>query len=399
MELSLLNIQTGCKFVIIADQMLVKKMNQKVLLNEIVSNSPISRAKLSEITGLNKSTVSSQVNTLIEKNLIFEIGQGQSSGGRKPVMLVFNKNAGYSIGLDIGVDSINGILTDLKGNIVLDQYQQLEKPSLNKNKDVLFSMIEDLIKQMPDSPYGLIGIGLCVPGLVNTEQQVIFTPNIDWNYNLDLKSLIEQEFKVPVFIENEANAGAYGERVFGAAKNFENIIYVSVGTGIGIGIVINNDLYRGVDGFAGEMGHVTIDFNGLKCSCGNRGCWELYASEKALLTPYQINGNISSYQEIINLANQNDPEILMALQNFGFYLGIGLTSILNTFNPQAVIIRNDIVEAVPMVLNSIRNSISSRSNEKFTNSHELLLSSLGKNAPALGTSSIVIEQFLEKFTA
>ena len=121
---------------IIADQMLVKKMNQKVLLNEIVSNSPISRARLSEITGLNKSTVSSQVNTLIEKNLIFEIGQGQSSGGRKPVMLVFNKNAGYSIGLDIGVDSINGILTDLKGNIVLDQYQQLEKPSLDKNKDV-----------------------------------------------------------------------------------------------------------------------------------------------------------------------------------------------------------------------------------------------------------------------
>jgi N-acetylglucosamine repressor len=385
--------------VIIADQMLVKKMNQKVLLNEIVSNSPVSRARLSEITGLNKSTVSSQVNTLIEKNLIFEIGQGQSSGGRKPVMLVFNKNAGYSIGIDIGVDSINGILTDLKGNIVLNQYHHLEKPSLDKNKDVLFSMIKDLTNQIPDSPYGLIGIGLCVPGLVDTEQKVIFTPNIEWNYELDLKSLIEQEFQVPVFIENEANAGAYGEKVFGAAKNYENIIYVSVGTGIGIGIVINNDLYRGVNGFAGEMGHLTIDFNGLKCSCGNRGCWELYASEKALLHTFQNNDTITSYQELINLANQNDPDILMALQNFGFYLGIGLTSILNTFNPQAVIIRNDIVEALPMVLNSIRNSILSRSNDKLNNSHELLLSSLGKNAPALGTSSIAIEHFLEKFTS
>jgi N-acetylglucosamine repressor len=385
--------------VIIADQMLVKKMNQKVLLNEIVSNSPVSRARLSEITGLNKSTVSSQVNTLIEKNLIFEIGQGQSSGGRKPVMLVFNKNAGYSIGIDIGVDSINGILTDLKGNIVLNQYHHLEKPSLDKNKDVLFSMIKDLTNQIPDSPYGLIGIGLCVPGLVNTEQKVIFTPNIEWNYELDLKSLIEKEFQVPVFIENEANAGAYGEKVFGAAKNYENIIYVSVGTGIGIGIVINNDLYRGVNGFAGEMGHLTIDFNGLKCSCGNRGCWELYASEKALLHTFQNNDTITSYQELINLANQNDPDILMALQNFGFYLGIGLTSILNTFNPQAVIIRNDIVEALPMVLNSIRNSILSRSNDKLNNSHELLLSSLGKNAPALGTSSIAIEHFLEKFTS
>ncbi|MEH7304451.1 ROK family transcriptional regulator [Neobacillus drentensis] len=383
----------------IADQILVKKMNQKVLLNEIVSNSPISRARLSEITGLNKSTVSSQVNTLIEKKLIFEIGQGQSSGGRKPVMLVFNKNAGYSISIDIGVDSINGILTDLKGNIVVDQYHRLEKPSLDNNKDILFSMIKELSSQIPESPYGLIGIGVCVPGLVSTEQKVIFTPNIDWNYQLDLKADIEKEFQVPVFIENEANAGAYGEKVFGAAKNYENLIYVSVGTGIGIGIVINHDIYRGVNGFAGEMGHLTIDYNGLKCSCGNKGCWELYASEKALLHTFQQNNRVTSSQELINLANQNDPDILMGLQNFGFYLGIGLTSIINTFNPQVVIIRNDIVEALPMVMNSIRNSISSRNNDQFSNNQELFLSSLGKNAPALGTSSIVIEHFLEMFTA
>ncbi len=147
------------------------------------------------------------------------------------------------------------------------------------------------------------------------------------------------------------------------------------------------------------MGHLTIDFNGLKCTCGNRGCWELYASEKALLHTIQHNDRITSNQELIHLANQNDPDVLMALQNFGFYLGIGLTSILNTFNPQAVIIRNEIVEALPIVINSIRNSISSRGNDQLTNSHELFLSSLGKNAPGLGTSSIVIEHFLEMFTS
>lgn len=143
--------------------------------------------------------------------------KGNPAHGRKPVMLVFNKNAGYSIGIDIGVDSINGILTDLKGNIVVDQSHQLEKPSFDRNKDVLFSMIKELSNQIPDSPYGLIGIGICVPGLVSTEQKVIFTPNFDWNYQIDLKADIEKEFQVPVFIENEANAGAYGEKVFGAA--------------------------------------------------------------------------------------------------------------------------------------------------------------------------------------
>ncbi|MBT2654740.1 ROK family protein [Bacillus sp. ISL-18] len=385
---------------ITADQMLVKKINQKLILNEIVSNSPISRAKLSETIGLNKSTVSSQVTTLIEKNLIFEIGQGQSSGGRKPVMLVFNKNAGYSIGIDIGVDYLNCILTDLKGNIVLEDYQKLVNQSSEDLKDVLFLKINNLKAKMPESPYGLIGIGLCIPGLVNTEQKVIFTPNLEWNYELDLKPLIEQEFNVPVFLENEANAGAYGEKEYGAAKNYENLVYVSVHTGIGVGIIINNELYHGVRGFAGEMGHLTIDLNGLKCSCGNRGCWELYASEKALMKSLSKNlqGKLSN-REIISLADQNNPDILTALQKFGFYLGIGLTSILNTFNPQAVIIRNNIVEALPMVLNSIKNSVASRTYQQLENSYELVTSSLGKNAPALGASSIAIGNFLEMFTA
>lgn len=382
----------------VADQTLVKKINQKLLLNEILKNSPISRAKLSEITGLNKSTVSSQVNALIEANLVFEIGQGQSSGGRRPVMLVFNKHAGYSVGIDIGVDYINGILTDLEGNIVLDQYYDLGNSSPERTKDILFTIIKHFISHMPDSPYGLIGIGICVPGLVDKNQKIVFTPNANWN-DIDLKSLVEQEFNVPVFIENEANAGAHGEKVFGAAKNYDNIIYVSISTGIGVGIIINNDLYRGVNGFSGEMGHMTIDFNGPKCSCGNRGCWELYASEKALLKSFQNKDHKVSYQEIIDLAHQNDVETLNSLQNFGFYLGIGLSSILNTFNPQAAILRNSIIESQPMVLNSIRSAVSSRIYSQLDNSYELLPSSLGKNAPALGTSSIVIEHFLDMVPA
>lgn len=148
----------------IADQAFVKKVNQKLLLNEILKNSPISRAKLSEMTGLNKSTVSSQVNTLMKENLVFEIGQGQSSGGRRPVMLVFNKKAGYSVGIDVGVDYVNGILTDLEGTIVLDQHHHLECNSPEITKDILIEMIHHFIAKMPQSPYGLIGIGICAPG-------------------------------------------------------------------------------------------------------------------------------------------------------------------------------------------------------------------------------------------
>ncbi|QPK90722.1 ROK family protein [Bacillus velezensis] len=378
----------------IADQAFVKKVNQKLLLNEILKNAPISRAKLSEMTGLNKSTVSSQVNTLMKENLVFEIGQGQSSGGRRPVMLVFNKKAGYSVGIDVGVDYVNGILTDLEGTIVLDQHHHLECSSPEITKDILIEMIHHFIANMPQSPYGLIGIGICVPGLIDKNQKIVFAPNSNWR-DIDLKSFIQKKFNVPVFIENEANAGAYGEKVFGAAKNHDNMIYASIGTGIGIGVIINNDLYRGVGGFSGEMGHMTIDFNGPKCSCGNRGCWELYASEKALLTSLQTKEKKVSTQDIIDLAHLNDIETLHALQNFGFYLGIGLTNILNTFNPQAIILRNSIIESHPIVLHSIKSEVSSRVYSQLDNSYELLPSFLGKNAPALGMSSIVIDHFLD----
>lgn len=381
----------------VADQFYVKKMNLKTLFNEIIKNSPISRAELSKVTGMNKSTVSSQVNTLIDRNLVFEIGQGQSSGGRRPVMLVFNKKAGYAIGIDLGADFINGILTNLEGSVIASKYKESAAPFTEEAIEIVFSIIEELISAVPESHYGLVGIGISVPGIVDKSQEVIFTPNSNWIVR-DLKSMIEQKFSVPVLIENEANAGAYGEKVFGAAKNFSNIIYVSIGTGIGIGIIINHDLYRGYNGFSGEMGHMTIDFNGPKCSCGNRGCWELYASERVLYDSSSKKSLHITRHEMINLAQNHDAETLNALQKFGFYIGVGLTSVLNTFNPQAVIIRNRMIESQPIVMNSIKSAVTSRIYSYSKNEYDLLPSALGQNAPVLGTSSIVIERFLELVT-
>ncbi|MFJ5963161.1 ROK family protein [Bacillus sp. NPDC093026] len=381
----------------IADQTFVKKINQKLLLKEILTNAPISRAKLSEITGLNKSTVSSQVSTLMKENLVYEIGQGESSGGRRPVLLMFNKHAGYSIGIDVGVDYVNGILTDLEGSLILHQQLMLKSNSPEDTKSTLIELIQHFISQIPSSPYGLVGIGICIPGLVDENERIVFTPHSKWK-NFDLKTSLKKTFHVPVLIENEANAGAYGEKIFGAAKHYDHLIYASIGTGIGIGIIIKRHLYRGAYGFSGEMGHMTIDFNGPTCSCGNRGCWELYASEKALFQSLQSNNQRVSYQEIEQLAKLNDMKTLNALRNFGFYLGVGLTNVLHTFNPQAVILRNKVIESHPMVLNVIKNEVSSRMYSQFSTHIELLPSSLGQHAPALGMTSLVIENFLNDVT-
>ncbi|AVM24088.1 ROK family transcriptional regulator [Bacillus pumilus] len=381
----------------IADQNFVKKINQKLLLKEILQHAPISRAKLSERTGLNKSTVSSQVSTLMKEHLVYEIGQGESSGGRRPVLLMFNKRAGCSIGIDVGVDYVNGILTDLEGSILHEEQMKLPSSSPDVTIRILTELIQKLMAKIPSSPYGLIGIGLCIHGLVNADEQIVFTPHSKWK-NVDLKTTLQDAFQVPIFIENEANAGAYGEKIFGAAKHYDHLIYASIGTGIGIGIIINHHLYRGTYGFSGEMGHMTIDFNGPTCSCGNRGCWELYASEKALFQSLQTNDQPISHQDVEQLAMLNDMKTLNALRNFGFYLGVGLTNVLHTFNPQAIILRNKVIETQPTVLRVIQEEVSSRMDTQFSSQVELLPSSLGHNAPVLGMTSLVIEAFLQDAT-
>lgn len=173
--------------------------------------------------------------------------------------------------------------------------------------DVVSEMIRSLILDMPESSYGVVGIGIGVPGIVDKQGTVLFAPNLNWS-NISLKQHIEEKFKLPVLIENEANAGAYGEKQLGAGQSFQDIIYVSAGIGIGAGIILNGELYQGKNGYSGELGHVIIQANGKKCSCGSQGCWEVYASENALLE--MAPQPDATLESLVALAEQNDPEAI-----------------------------------------------------------------------------------------
>ncbi|UTT44442.1 ROK family transcriptional regulator [Exiguobacterium aurantiacum] len=366
-------------------------MNKTVLLNEIIRSYPISRAKLSEVTGLNKSTVSAQIGALLNEELIFEIGQGDSSGGRRPVMLVFNQQAGFTIGVDLGVKAINAVLTDLKGNVVESLTTEWAEADQEAEPKVR-AAIDALLGKMPSSPYGLIGIGVSVPGLINREQQVIFVPNLRPDVT-SLKHDLENRYDVPVNLENEANAGAYGERRFGAGKDHEEMVFVSLGTGVGTGIILHGELYRGEDGFAGEFGHMSIEYNGPKCTCGNRGCWELYASEKVLWDKYLPGHTVETLQRSLQA---NEASVLNELQKWCFYVGVGLNTVLNVYNPKVIIIQSRVIELHPMVLNMIRTAISSRVYAQADHSFELFPSKLSDHASAIGMASLAIEQFLQR---
>ncbi|MDR4887730.1 ROK family protein [Fredinandcohnia sp. QZ13] len=378
------------------DQSLVKQINKSIVFTTIVGKGPISRAQISKNTGLNKATVSTMVAELIDEQMIYEIGSSQSSGGRKPVMLYFNSHAGYAVGVDLGVNYILGVLTDLSGNKMEEVHIPIEKREFNEVVESLKSVIQTLLIKAPESVYGVVGIGIGVPGIVDKEKKILFAPNLNWN-NINLKEIIEKEYNIPTIIENEANSGAHGEQLYGAGKHISNLIYVSIGIGIGTGIIIDNKLYTGVSGISGEMGHITIEANGRKCSCGNRGCWELYASEQVILNDAKNSiheNSVLDFNGLVNEAFKGNPLILQLLNTLGENIGIGLTNIINTFNPEVIIIGNRISQFKNWISNPIEHILSERLLPYHKDKTEIRFSELGKHSCALGAASFAISGFL-----
>lgn len=320
-----------------------------LVLETVKANTPISRANVAQLTGLNKGTVSSLVSELIEEDFIHESGPGESSGGRRPVMLLFNRRAGYTLSIDLGVGYILGLLTDLTGNIVLEERIYFQKKEFNAVLPKLIEFITKLHASAPTSTYGIIGIGIGVPGVVSKQGEVLLAPNLDWK-RIQLKQVLEDSFSTPVIIENEANAGAYGEMKFGSGQTANHMIYASIGNGIGMGLILNGELYSGLHGFAGEIGHMTIDNDGIACRCGNVGCWERYASEQALIDKaIQLEiispNELAPFDRLIEYASNGDHSTIHLFEEIAEYIGMGLTNCINIFNPELVIIGNQFIRA------------------------------------------------------
>ncbi|WP_045520465.1 ROK family protein [Neobacillus niacini] len=373
------------------NQQIVKKNNKALVLQLMMEKEPISRADIAQVSGLHKATVSSLVNELLEEELIFESGPGESSGGRRPVILHFNKAAGYAIGIDIGVNYVLCVLTDLKGNILIEKNQSVNRTPYPFIMKIVQNMIQSLMDEMPHSRYGIVGIGVGVPGIVNKEGSILLAPNLGWT-NIQLKKDLEELFHVPVIIENEANAGAVGEQQFGAGQDHQNIIYVSAGIGIGVGIILNKELYQGKNGFSGEMGHMIINLNGKPCSCGSRGCWEAYASENALLEM----ANQDSLESLIRLAEIRDEPALNIFDEIGKYLGYGINNIINTFNPDQVIIGNRLALAKEWIEQPIRTTIEKHTLTYHQSEMQLDFSKLEKYSTALGVTAFVVDSFIKE---
>lgn len=371
----------------VTDRYVIRGMNEKLVLQTIIRLDTISRAEISKETLLNKATVSSIAADLLERKLILELGEGRSSGGRKPILVRFNHEAGIAVSIDLRPDRICLLFTYLNGNVMLEE--TLPRMEMN-NASIIHTILEffkNNTDKLPPTPYGIIGISLAIHGIVN-EGAIAFSPF----YELDTKELQEelaQQLELPVFLENEANLGALGEKYFSTPSS--NLISINVKYGIGAGIILNNELFTGANGFAGEVGHMIAVPNGLPCPCGNHGCLEQYTSEYKLLHRY-VEENMSERFKLKILMEDYEkavPRAVEMIEEFTDYLAIGLNNLMTAFNPSVIVINSRLVDQ-PNILRLTKSKLTYRLNGRTM----IKSSFLHEKAILLGGVHIVCERFL-----
>jgi len=372
----------------VTDKYIIREMNEKLVLKTIIQEGTISRADIAKQLNLNKTSVSSIVADLIEKDLIMETGSGESSGGRKPILVMFNHKAGYSLSFDVGPDYISSLLTYLDGSFVADSYTSGEPTSSGELYAVLKESIEKYLQQIPKSTYGITGICIGLHGIVN-ENRLVFSPF----YSLDchkLKEELESSFKIPVLMENEANLAALGEQKL--EPTVSNLVSLSVKYGIGAGVILNGELYTGADGHAGEVGHLITSMNGRQCPCGNHGCLEQYASEHHILQAYKEYSNLKSINFMRfkqdYLGNKSMAQNVMS--QFIQYMVIAVNNLITTFNPEIIIINSRITNQIDGIVDQIKDQLLYKGQGKII----IKASTLDRQATLLGGAHLNNVRFL-----
>lgn len=371
----------------IARHSTIRDINKQIVLNFVRVRSPISRAEIARETSLQRSTVSSIVDDLQEADLIEEVGTGDSTGGRKPTMLKLRTGKPVAIGIDVAPRTTSIVLADLAGNI-------LSTESFKTSPDVEF-MTDEILRRataVADRNSGSdLEIGLCVPGVADTETgNVVLVPYFNWS-DWDIGRRVAKETSLNVFIDNDANAVALAELWLGAQeiRQARNFITVMVAEGIGTGIVINGEIYRGEDGAAGEFGHMFVAEDGpVECSCGRKDCWEAHASEKAMLEKYGNSPSVSMEQLISN-AEAGDERALGVLRETATFMGIGISNLIIGFSPKTIIVSGRITRAWNIIQDEILR-YGRRSIRQDITGATIIPSTLGDSPTILGSISLVL---------
>ncbi len=381
----------------------IRDINRQIVLNYVREREPISRAEIARETELQRSTISAIVDSLTVDGLIEEIGEGESTGGRRPTLLRLRTAGAMAIGVAITPTLTTVATSDLAGRVI----EQQEFPT-DPDPDKTVSRIIALVREFSANGAGsLEGIGVSLPGLVDPSTgSAIYIPYFKWR-DLPIAQRITAATGLPVTIDNDANAVALAELWFGRPEvcDARDFILVFVAEGVGTGIIFDGQVYRGERGAAGEFGHMIVGSDApVACSCGNYDCWEAFSSEGAAITRYFNSANVKhsrtfSIKNLVDLALEGQPDARAALIETANYLGIGISNLIVGFSPEAVIVGGEITRAWPLIADALSETME-RSVRRGLPSARILASTLGSQPTLMGALSLVLAgKFASAFAA
>jgi|YelNatPaOPRAMG01_1025707.scaffolds.fasta_scaffold01001_3 predicted NBD/HSP70 family sugar kinase len=384
---------------------ILRGINRGMILNIIREKQPISRISIARITGLNKSTVSSIITELLNEDLIYEQVNEDQNIGRNPINLYLKLGKFFvgAINIDSSVTRI--AVADIDGSI--KEITVIETES-NKPEKFIQKCVDEIKKiSAKHGIKNLEGIGVSIAGIVDSDRLTVnYAPNLGWeNFNIGevLKKSLPNVKNIS--IGNDAKSSALAELWFGDhAIDLTNFVFLSIGQGIGSGVVVDNKLIEGEFKAAGEFGHMVIFEGGELCKCGNKGCWEAYASDRAIVNRYlakkseKIEHAVDFIaQDIIDLAKNNDEIAIEILKQTGYYLGLGIANIIKAIDPHAIIIGGKITQVWDIIYPEIIKIVKQRAYFGREKNIKILPTSLKTLPRLIGAATLAIEDIFDGY--
>jgi predicted NBD/HSP70 family sugar kinase len=385
----------------------MREHNAGLLLNLIWQQEDISRAEIARRTGLSRSTVSAIVADLIVSGLVHESGAGDSRGGRRPTLLRFADRAYGIVGIEMGASHLHVVATDLRGRVLAERQRQhpvVAEPQ--STLALLRELVADCLAKLALPRGQLLGVGVAAPCPVYLDAPGRLCRRLmpKWN-DVSITGELGQSFGCPIYMDNDANLGALAERWWGAGRSGEDLAFIKIATGVGAGLIIGGQIYRGAGGTAGEIGHVAIDPRGPVCRCGLTGCLaamvgaepmaERARAELSRGTPSRLSPQQTSLHAIAAAARDGDALAMQLVAEAGRHLGIGVAGLLNLLNPAVVVLAGPLIAAGDLLLAPIRNTVQHSTLWESVARSRIQTSELGEAAIAIGAATQVLSAALE----
>ena len=391
----------------LSDHASMKLKNQLAILRRIREEGPISRVDIKERTHLSWGTVTTSTKELLDRGVITEIGSVTTGVGRRPVELDLNRNDNFVLGLQLGSRLIRAVLMDVKGTLVDETDVPVDSRGTS---DEMLSCLREtgrrILRKHGITRTLLAGVGIAAPGAVDFATGVcLYAPHHPHLKDVPLKKKFEQAFGVPCFVDHDFNCFVLSEQLFGYGKGVDSFMCVVIGNGLSAGIALHGEVYRGADSLAGEFGHTSIDLDGPLCACGNRGCLEVLASgsaiaasalrelpanpDSAILAVAHGDAGRITAETVAIAARQGDRLAREVYARMGAVLGVGISNLISTFNPQCIILGGRVSKASELFLPSCMETVRTRA--WYASTKDVKVSRL-ERGEVLGAAALVLQQ-------